>query len=317
MVTMAISTLQACASDMKSMTEFKPGTEFKDCESCPVMVVMPKGEFMMGVRQNDKPDYLHKIAVPLHKVTIDYQFAVGKYEVTVGEYKQCMADKVCSKPGRTLSGRFCIASGKYKGVCFKAGGFDAPFWGDNPNMPVAEANWYQAQQYVEWLSNKTGKAYRLLSEAEWEYAARGGTDTRYWWGDEEKKGMTNCKDCVSFEFRTKFQSIEYIPVGKFPPNPFGLHDMTGNVDEWVEDCFKRGFEGAPNDGSPRMEKECPKRVIKGGRAYQPIKDIVLSSRSSAYVPELRPGLQDVGAGFRVALTLKNKSRFQNKNGDAK
>lgn len=295
----SVFTVQACAVDLK------PGSEFQDCKDCPVMVILPRGDFIMGARKGDKPDYMYEQAAPLHKVTIDYDLAVGKYELTIGEYKKCIADKACSVPAYALKGFSCITSGKYKGACVKAPSVD-PSWDDDPRRPVTEANWYQAQEYIEWLSKKTGHSYRLPSEAEWEYAARGGTDTRYWWGDEGKKGMANCGDCINNEFRNKYQSLNYLPVGLFPANPFGLYDVVGNANEWVEDCFIHGYKEAPVDGLARLkENDCPMRAARGGGGdFQKMQNISLARRVGGNILKSR-------FGFRIALTLNNKSNFSN------
>ena len=127
------------------------------------------------------------------------------------------------------------------------------------DAPVTNISWSDARQYVAWLAETTGKAYRLPSEAEWEYAARGGTQTRYWWGDQFQPGMVNCKDCSDIP-----ANDQPVKVGSLKPNPFGLFDMGGGVDQWVEDCWHKTYQGAPADGSAWVENECPSRVIRSG-----------------------------------------------------
>jgi len=119
------------------------------------------------------------------------------------------------------------------------------------DAPVTNVSWTDAKQFVAWLAAATRKAYRLPSEAEWEYAARGGTQTRYWWGDQFQSGMANCKNCNDIA-----AAEQPIKVGSFKPNPFGLYDMGGGVDQWVEDCWRKNYQGAPADGSAWVEAEC-------------------------------------------------------------
>jgi len=125
--------------------------------------------------------------------------------------------------------------------------------------PVINVSWDHAQQYVAWLAKMTGRPYRLLSEAEWEYAARAGTTTAYSWGDELGKNNGNCNGCGS-----NWDGRQTAPVGSFAPNRFGLYDMHGNVWEWVEDCLHADYEGAPTDGSAWVAGDCKERVIRGG-----------------------------------------------------
>ena len=210
-----------------------PGTAFRDCPECPEMVVVPAGSFMMGSpsheagRDNDEG--------PAHRVTIAKPFAVGKYEVTFAEWDACVADGGCGghRPGD-------------KG------------WGRG-RRPAINVNWDDAKAYVRWLSDKTGKQYRLPSEAEWEYAARAGTTTRYSWGDEVGRNRANCDGCGSL-----WDNEQTAPAGSFRANVFGLHDVHGNVWEWVEDCWSGNYLGAPADGSAWESGDCSRRVLRGG-----------------------------------------------------
>ena len=151
---------------------------------------------------------------------------MGKFPVSVREWK-CAAAKAC---------RF-TATGK-------------------DDAPVANVSWSDAKQYAAWLAETTRKPYRLPSEAEWEYAARGGTQTRYWWGDQFQPGMVNCKNCSDIP-----ANDQPVKVGSLKPNPFGLFDMGGSVDQWVEDCWHKNYQGAPTDGSAWIENECSSHVI--------------------------------------------------------
>jgi formylglycine-generating enzyme required for sulfatase activity/class 3 adenylate cyclase len=188
----------------------------------PEMNPIRGGSFIMG--SND--DVTEK---PTHQVTIK-PFAIGKYPTTVREWNECAAAKACG----------FVATGK-------------------DDAPVTNVSWSDAKQFVAWLAGATRKAYRLPSEAEWEYAARGGTQTKYWWGDQFEPVMANCKNCSDVA-----AAEQPVKVGSFRPNPFGLYDMGGGVDQWVEDCWHKNYQGAPSDGSPWVEGECVSHVIRSG-----------------------------------------------------
>ena len=186
-------------------------TEFQDCAACPPMVVVQPGKFDMGSPASEKGRSSNE--GPVHSVQIDYPFAVGKHEVTFNEWDACVADGGCRQ---------------YKAKDYGLG---------RGNRPVIDVTWIHAKAYADWLSKKTGKTYRLLSEAEWEYAARAGSKTTYWWGSTASHEFANYgKDkCCGSEVRGRDQWEMTSPVGAFPPNAFGIHDMLGNVWEWVED----------------------------------------------------------------------------------
>jgi len=172
---------------------------------------------------------------PQHTVVFAKTLAVSKYELTFDDWDACVAYGECD-PRVTDSG-------------FGRG-----------RQPVINVAWDEAKRYVAWLSRMTGKPYRLLSEAEWEYAARAGTQTAYSWGDEIGKSNANCNGCGS-----QWDNRQPAPVGSFTPNAFGLHDMHGNVWEWVEDCVHNNYNGAPKDGSAwTADGDCSRRVIRGG-----------------------------------------------------
>ena len=263
---------------------FKPGTEFRDCADCPVMRVLPQSKtFMMGAA--DKEPGREPYDGPKRKVTIDYALAVGKFEVTAAEWQACLDDGGCSRVPREecRPDVGCVTKPEYPA--------------DRGNYPVGDINWGEAQTYVTWLSTKTGQHYRLLSEAEWEFAARGGTSTTYPWGDKAARKYANygmdtcCGPFASGEDKWELSS----PVGSFPANAFGLYDMAGNVWEWVEDCWDDA--PGPVDGSAREKPNCRMRMARGG--------------SWATLPQrIRPAFrQGTGAGergnyigFRVART---------------
>jgi formylglycine-generating enzyme required for sulfatase activity/class 3 adenylate cyclase len=190
----------------------------------PEMVLLPGGSFAMG--SNEDPT-----EKPIHRVTVK-RFAIGKYPVTVREWKACVAAKACA-PDVTGAA--------------------------DDDRPVANVSWADAEQYARWLAQTTRKAYRLPSEAEWEYAARGNTDGRFWWGTVLISGKANCKGCGD-----PYDAAQPLKVGQFSPNPFGLYDMGGGVAQWVADCYHRDFAGAPSDGAPWIGGDCFTHVLKGG-----------------------------------------------------
>jgi formylglycine-generating enzyme required for sulfatase activity len=200
----------------------KPKDTFRECaKDCPEMVVLPAGSFIMGsdvVRQS----------MPRHEVTIKAPFAVAKFEITFAEWNACASVGACPEAADSGMG--------------------------NGDQPVINVSWNAAEKYIAWLSLMTGKSYRLLSDAEYEYAARGGTQTAFPWGDQIGTNNAKCFDCADADPNT-----QTMPVGTFAPNGFGLYDMVGNVWEWVADCFHRDYDGAPTDGSAWMNgaSGCP------------------------------------------------------------
>jgi formylglycine-generating enzyme required for sulfatase activity len=165
--------------------------------------------------------------------------------------------------------------------------------GASDNSPVYNADWDDAQQYVKWLSKKTGFEYRLPSEAEWEYAAEAGTEKRLWWGDAP--GVhANCRDCGG-----PYDRLRPLPVGSFPANPFGLYDMNGGVAEWVEDCWHPDYAGAPQDAKPRISDGCRTRTLRGGSWRDKKTAITAKSRW-----EYDQSVRYVANGFRVSRNVK-------------
>ncbi len=206
----------------------------KDGSKGPEMVVIPAGKFWMG-SDKARDAEADEAELPRHRVLIAKPFAMGKHQVTFEDYD-----------------RYAEASGRERPA--EAG------WGRG-TRPVISVSWEEAVAYAKWLSEQTGKRYRLPTESEWEYAARAGSATRYWWGDDVRQDghvWANCADCGS-EWDGK-----QAPVGSFEPNPWGLHDMLGNVLEWVQDCWHDEYQGAPEDGSAWEESDyCARRVVRG------------------------------------------------------
>ncbi len=242
------------------------GQVFHDCPDCPEMVVIPAGRFRMGRfewgwRRDEKP---------VHEVRIAQPFALGRYEVTFAEYD-----------------RYAQATGKQRP--------DDEGWGRG-NRPVINVSWQDAQGYVTWLSQETGQQYRLPSEAEWEYAARAGSTTKYFWGNSPSGRHANAWEDDGWPS----DGYKYTaPTGSFQPNQFGLYDMSGNVWEWVEDCWHVNYEGAPVDGSAWVRGgNCDLRVLRGGSFLDTPAEVRSASRRL-------DGAADRfwSYGFRLARTL--------------
>jgi formylglycine-generating enzyme required for sulfatase activity len=244
----------------------KPGDRFKECaKDCPEMVVIPAGEFTMGSpasepgRGDDEE--------PQHRVVFVKPLAVARFEVTFDDWDACVAHGDCVRVTDAGYGR--------------------------GRQPVINVTWFDAQQYAAWLSRMTGRPYRLLSEAEFEYAARAGTLTAYPWGDDIGRNNANCVRCGS-----EWDNRQPAPVGSFAANRFGLHDMHGNLLQWVEDCYHDSYTGAPSDGSAWTEVDCARRVVRGGQWDGNPQDL-----RSAFRYNLTPDDRDSVLGFRLARTL--------------
>ena len=211
-----------------------PSRTFRDCPDCPEMLEIPAGQFIMGSVDGDSDEK------PAHEVSIPKPFAIGKFEVTFAEWEACAAD----------------------GGCLRNKSPSDEGWGKG-RRPVINISWNDAKEYLTWLSQKTGKSYRFLTEAEWEYAARAGTKTRYAFGDSIDKLQAQFSNGKPGTGRT-------VEVGSFAANAWGLHDMHGNVWEWVEDCYLPNYVEAPSDGSARTFAGCASRVLRGGSwDYEP------------------------------------------------
>jgi formylglycine-generating enzyme required for sulfatase activity len=253
------------------------GRVFRDCPTCPEMVVLPAGEFMMGSPESEKGR--NKDEGPQRKVTIAKPFAVGKFEVTFAQWDACVAENGCThKPGDESWGR--------------------------GRRPVINVSWDDAKQFVAWLAKKTGKPYRLLTEAEWEYAARGVTKASDPYAPFSTGATINYKQAnydANFTYNKGPQGVyrqKTLDVGSLPRNAFGLHDMHGNVWEWVEDCYKDSYAGAPTDGSAVSSGGCSLHVLRGGSwNYYP------QLLRSAYRYATAGGIRIENVGFRVARTL--------------
>jgi formylglycine-generating enzyme required for sulfatase activity len=217
---------------------------FRDCTDCPEMVSIPAGSFVMGSPVSERDRGSGEIQ---HQVTISKPFAVSKFEVTRKQFDQYIKE-----------------SGDTKAKPCNTG-----------DEAVGCISWNDAQGYVQWLKHKTGQPYRLLSEAEWEYAARAGTTTVYYWGNnpgqacryanvKDEKWASTSRGFPTMVFSCNDGYVGVAPVGKLTPNAFGLYDMLGNVWEWTQDCWNQDYNGAPSDGSAWETGDCNSHVLRGG-----------------------------------------------------
>lgn len=226
----------------------------------PEMVRIEPGQYLMG-------SDLHSEEQPRHWVKITKPFGIGRFEVTFEQY-----DAYARTEGKPLP--------------------DDNGWGRG-KRPVINVSWHEAIAYAEWLSVKTGKRYRLPSEAEWEYAARAGMQTNYWWGNEAGINHANCSGCGS-----PWDGLQTAPAGSFLPNAWGLHDTAGNVWEWLMDCEHESYKGAPADGKAWIEAkadEADHRMVRGGSWYGWSEYLRSASRY-----RLNPGIRSNNLGFRLA-----------------
>ena len=221
----------------------------------PDMVPIPGGTFAMGGTDASE--------LPVHQVTIR-PFALGKFPVTIREWRECVAAKACA---------------------------DLPAGPDD--SPVANVSYNDTQDYLKWLSRVTSKPFRLPSEAEWEYAARGGQRNTYWWGDQMRAGMANCKGC-----NETYDATQPLKVGSFQANPFGLFDMGGGVDQWIADIWHKNYQRAPVDGSAWVDDEGFAHVIRSG-SWKNDPSYVRAASRDHYDARIRYPTH----GFRVALSL--------------
>ena len=283
-----------------------PGTVFKDCPDCPEMVVIPAGRFVMGAAPGEEeseklPENLRNRSQPQHGVDVA-SFSAGKFEITRGQYRA-----FAEATGRSSTdGCVVWTGGKFEKDLSKD--WRNPGYTQDDPHPVACVSWDDAKAYTVWLSQKTGQEYRLLSEAEWEYAARAGTTTRRFWGDDgdQSCGYANGADQTTkaqvpgWKFLVANCNDRYAytaPVGSYRANAFGLYDMLGNVWEWTDDCWNENYTNAPTDGSVWTTGNCSLRVVRGGSWF-----IIPLGLRSAYRNGITTANRFSLSGFRVART---------------
>jgi formylglycine-generating enzyme required for sulfatase activity len=251
----------------------KPPDSFKECDKCPEMLAVPAGSFTMGSPASEDGHQSHES--PQHPVTFARQFAVGRFAVTFDEWDACVADGGCNNHKPSEAG-----------------------WGRG-RQPVINISWDDAKAYVAWVTRKTGKNYRLLSEAEREYVTRAGTTTPFWWGNSISTSQANYDGRFNYGGGAKGESRRRtLPADSFQPNPWGLFQVHGNVWTWVEDCWHESYEGAPADGSAWTAGDCSRRVIRGGSYGSHPR--FLRSANRIWFPS---GHRDFILGFWVGRTL--------------
>jgi formylglycine-generating enzyme required for sulfatase activity len=293
---------------------YKPGQVFTDRYvdlpgKSPAMVVVPTGSFLMGTAADsqDRAD----AQLPQHRVTLDKGFAIGRTEVTVGEFREFVRASGYTPDSTRLGGAsvYDERSGAMRDDSSASWQDDYAGRKAEDNLPVVNVSWNDAVAYARWLSERTGKHYRLPSEAEFEYALRGGTSSRYWWGegtpDREVENLTGSADRSRSGRRWSNAFRGYrdgywgpAPVMRFAANPFGLYDMDGNVSEWVADCWHDNYIRAPDDGSAWINPGCRVHVLRGG-SWGSSPDQVTSAYRQGADGEVRSGR----VGFRVVREL--------------
>jgi formylglycine-generating enzyme required for sulfatase activity len=260
--------------EKSAIAQLKPLSAFRDCDQCPEMTALAEGSFTMGAPLEPSTNAWER---PAHAVQIAHPFAIARRETSVAEWRACVAQRACPADGT----------------------------GREAALPVINVSWQDTQKYLEWLSKVAGRTYRLPTEAEWEYAARGGTAGSRYWGEERSqqceyangadqsgrgaldKGL-RVADCDD-----RFARLA--PVGTFKPNDFGLFDTAGNVWEWVQDCWHDNYDGAPHDGRAIDSAGCPTRVIRGG-SWRAKPEALRSFSRGLSTPDHRGD----DLGFRVA-----------------
>jgi len=284
----------------------KPKDTFRECDTCSEMVVVPAGSFTMGSPPEEQGRNPNE--GPQHVVTISKPFAVAKFEVTVDQFSTFVR-----KTGYQAN-TTCY---KWKSFTWEGSWHDPGFLQEGSH-PVVCVSWNDANAYAKWVTIKTGKPYRLLSEAEWEYAARGRTSPgaypRFWFGDHEIE-LCHYGNSADLESREVVAAaipggnpIAAVPcddgyaftspVGHYQANAFGLYDMAGNAWQWTADCFQKDFMGVPTDGSALTAEACPLgHVIRGGSWYNISRYLRAAMRSNA------PAKPDYSTGFRLGRTL--------------
>jgi formylglycine-generating enzyme required for sulfatase activity len=292
-----VMSTNAFADEMALRT---PGTTFRECLNCPLMIVIPAGHFTMGSPVMDANSQDGRVGPP-HEIRIEHPFAMGVYDVTVSEYARFVLET-----GHPVTGGCDYYDGKRWRVDLKRD-WSHPGFAQSGRSPVVCVSFNDAEDYVRWVNGKirrpaSGRSlnlYRLPTEAEWEYVARAGTMTPYYWGrqashDYANYGLDQCWPCgVSKSGKDRWDYTS--PVGSFAPNAFGLHDISGNVWQWTEDCMHDSFVDAPADGSAWVGGECHDRVLRGGSWLDPSKYLEITVRNPWPADE-----HNYANGFRVA-----------------
>ena len=315
-VLFALALLSPIAGAQQPADRASPGTPVKalrDCADCPEMVIVPAGSFEMGSSADERvregvPSRFADRETLVHRVTIAKPFAMSRNEITRGLYARFVAET--KRPDPPACGVFNPDTDSWKerpGYSWRNTGFE-----QTDDHPVACTSFGDARDFAAWLAKKTGKPYRLATEAEWEYAARGGTTTARYWGDSAEPGcelanimsaatvarLGNPKSWANKLVCTSPHAFT-VPVGSYPPNPFGLHDMIGNVYEWIADCYHPTYAGAPVDGSAWNEPRCAQHMLRGGAFHSAPWLARVAARGGPVETEYHP----VASGIRVVRDM--------------
>jgi len=284
-----------------------PAGAAKDCAHCPEMVVVPAGRFVMGAAPEEEertllPEGFRNRSQPRRSVNVK-RFAAGKFEVTRGEYRV-----FAEATGR--SGDGCFVWGRADFESDPAKSWRNPGFAQDDAHPVTCVSWEDASAYVAWLSQLTGRKYRLLTEAEWEYAARAGTTTTRYWGDDasmtcdyangaDRSSAARVPGAAGWHAADCDDRYAYTaPAGSYRPNAFGLYDMLGNAEEWTQDCWKANYIGAPTDGSAIAAGDCSLRAVRGGSWIDSPIGVPAAYRVGSHVT-----IRVSRRGFRVAADM--------------
>jgi formylglycine-generating enzyme required for sulfatase activity len=269
----------------------KPKERFWECNGCPEMVVVPAGELVMGSPENEPERRAEE--GPRHKVTVRERFAVSKGAITREQY-----EKFVDATGHA-AGDKCLGRKDGNWTAESGRSFRNPGFAQDNNHPAVCVSFDDAKTYLAWVSKQTGKPYRLLTEAEWEYVARAGTQSPFWWGSPISTDQANYNGNIIFPGGTKGEFRQKtVGAQTFKPNPWTLLIGAGNAAEWVEDCWNKSYQGAPADGSAWTKGDCSRRVIRGGSWASDPSVLRSAARVSA-----QNGVRSSDVGFRVARSM--------------
>ena len=293
---LSLTTVITSSAIAQNDSEILPGDRWRDCEGCPELIALPPGVFTMGSRESE--EYRYDREGPAHQVTISTQFAIGVYEVTRNEYARFVRATQYEPDGGPCWVNVGVDWLEGAGQDWRNLGF--PQTGRHPAVCIS---WNDAAEYVSWLSEQTQLEYRLPSAAEWEYAARGGTSTPWYWGAGSD---VQCQYANGADFASQFPwsaqcndgNATTSLVGSYRPNAFGMHDMLGNAWEWVQDCYQPTYDGAPVDGSAWEHGDCSGRVMRGASWASTPKYLRVAHRAG----EAADFRSDY-TGFRVARSI--------------
>jgi len=290
--------IPASGQSISDLQKLSAGTAFRDCADCPEMIVIPPGKFEMGLADFRKAR--RPTEGPAREVSIPGTFAIGKTEVTWSQYARFVRET--SRTG----GMGCDTYTNKRFRSNPQAAWNSPGFPQTENDPVVCISWDDAKAYAEWLGVKTGHNYRLITEAEWEYVVRAGTKGERFWGENPADAcrFANVADATGrgslglesvFDCRDRFAGTA--PAASFQPNPFGVHDLFGNAEEWVLDCWSETYRNAPSSGIANTSGDCDRRVVRGGSWFNGV-DAIRSTARAVDETKARTSTR----GFRVART---------------